>query len=210
MHGEHPRFASVGAVLAYRRGYYEQYADLTCSLPVGTTPEQDADLVLDFVMRHIMSDHSIPSLLQDSRSDEQISLRRGIITSQPLSGGLWCPTSFPQISMETLAGMRTQSYQEIAKVVLGAWSFGISTGELASIIDAAYGNQWHDDGITPVRHIAENLYSLHLGYGPTFAFKNIALEFLPRLLSVLTRGKIVHVLGASSGDTINAAHSGVK
>lgn len=210
MHGEHPRFASVGAVLAYRRGYYEQYADLTCSLPVGTTPEQDADLVLDFVMRYITSDHSIPSLLQDSRSDEQISLRRGIITSQPLSGGLWCPTSFPQISVETLAGMRTQSYQEIAKVVLGAWSFGISTGELASIIDAAYGSQWHDADITPVRHITEHLYSLHLGYGPTFAFKNIALEFLPRLLSVLTRGKIVHVLGASSGDTINAAHSGVK
>lgn len=54
------------------------------------------------------------------------------------------------------------------------------------------------------------LYSLHLWYGPTFAFKNIALEFLPRLLSQLTKWKVINVLGASSWDTVNATHSGVN
>lgn len=38
----------------------------------------------------------------------------------------------------------------------------------------------------------------------------MALEFLPRLLSVLAKDKVINVLGASSGDTINAAHSGVR
>ena len=117
---------------------------------------------------------------------------------------------FPQISREQLDLFRHASYQSIAKQVLGAWSFGLESSTLDAIIDAAYGEQWHHEDITPVRHISDNLYSLHLGYGPTFAFKNIALEFLPRLLSAMTHGKIVHVLGASSGDTINAAHSGVK
>ena len=56
----------------------------------------------------------------------------------------------------------------------------------------------------------DNLFSLHLGYGPTLAFKNAALEFLPRILQAMTQNKVLTVLGASSGDTINAAHHGVK
>lgn len=66
--------------------------------------------------------------------------------------------------------------------------------KLTAIIDAAYGAQWHSPEITPVKHVGENMHSLHLGYGPTFAFKNIALEFLPRILSELTKGQIIHVL----------------
>jgi threonine synthase len=153
---------------------------------------------------------TIPSLLHDSRSSEVTSLRQAIITSQPASGGLWCPDVFPHVTLESLDALRDQSYQSLAKEILGKWNLGITRDELSRIIDAAYGSQWHKDEITPVKHITDNLYSLHLGYGPTFAFKNIALEFLPRLLSVLTKGKIVHVLGASSGDTVNAAHSGVR
>lgn len=72
-------------------------------------------------------------------------------------------------------------------MILGSWDFSVTRDTLDSIIDEAYGDQWHHMDITPVKHITGNLYSLHLGYGPTFAFKNIALEFLPRLLSVLTQ-----------------------
>jgi threonine synthase len=81
---------------------------------------------------------------------------------------------------------------------------------LRAIVDAAYGPQWHHADITPVLPVAPGLHSLHLGHGPTFAFKNVALEFLPRILSELVGDRTIHVLGASSGDTINAAHSGVK
>ena len=208
MNGENPRFQSINEVLAYRREFYEKYADITYPLTVGNTPEEDADEIVVFIEKYIAP--SFPSLLSDSRSGEQISLRQAIITSQPLSGGLWCPTYFPQVSHDELASFSGKRYQDIAKSILGRWNFGVWENELDQIIESAYGKQWHHDDITPVKHISGNLYSLHLGYGPTFAFKNIALEFLPRLLSVLTEWKIVHVLWASSGDTINAAHSGVK
>jgi threonine synthase len=208
MNGESPRFQSVEEVLQYRRGYYEKYADITYPLTIGNTPEDDAEEVWRFLEQY--SDPVIPSLLSDSRSDEYISLRRAIITSQPTSGGLWCPRYFPQISLTAIESLQGQRYQDIAKCILGSWSLGISEDALSTIIEDAYGLQWHNSDITPVKHIAENLYSLHLGYGPTFAFKNIALEFLPRLLSVITAWQTIHVLGASSGDTINAAHSGVK
>ncbi len=208
MNGENPRFSNIEDVLTYRREFYETYTDITYPLSVGKSPEEDAIEIISFIEQYIIPD--FPSLLSDSRSREQISLRQAIITSQPLSGGLWCPTHFPQVSRDELSSFSGKRYQDIAKSILGKWSFGVREDELDQIIESAYGSQWHHDDITPVKHISNNLYSLHLGYGPTFAFKNIALEFLPRLLSSLTKGKIIHVLGASSGDTINAAHSGVK
>lgn len=145
----------------------------------------------------------------DSRTGESTSLKHAVIKSQPLSGGLYTPTDMPQFSSAELASMANMSYQELAKTILSKFDWGVAPEKLGGIVDEAYGDQWHRPEITPVQWIGNKIYSLHLGYGPTFAFKNIALEFLPRLLSELTRGRITNVLGASSGDTINAAHRGV-
>lgn len=147
----------------------------------------------------------------DSRTGEAISLRNSVLKSQPLSGGLYTPQTaiFPQFWSSEIQRMSGMSYQELAKTVLSKFDWGISPEKLGGIVDKAYGDQWHRPEITPVQRIDNKMFSLHLGYGPTFAFKNIALEFLPRLLSELTWGRITNVLGASSGDTINAAHRGV-
>lgn len=150
------------------------------------------------------------SYLSDSRTGETTTLSDAIQTSQPISGGLWSIRDFPQVSSDEIRNLTGKSYQEVAFDSLSRFDFWVTSDVLKKIINEAYWTQWHNSEITPVKHITENLYSLHLGYGPTFAFKNIALEFLPRILSRLTKGKNVYVLGASSGDTINAAHSGVK
>ncbi|EKE27281.1 MAG: hypothetical protein ACD_3C00227G0002 [uncultured bacterium (gcode 4)] len=150
-------------------------------------------------------------LLSDSRSDERLNLSGAIQTSQPLSWGLWSITDFPQVTSEEIQHLAGKTYQEVALSILLRFDFWVSWEELKKIINDAYWEQWHRSEITPVKQIWDtNLHSLHLWYGPTFAFKNVALEFLPRLLSVLTKWKIVNVLWASSWDTINAAHSGVK
>ena len=210
MNGDTPRFDSLEAVIAYRKEYYERYAELTCRLEVWCSPEEDALKVYQFIKEYINRDYEVPSLLQDSRSSERMSLRNAIITSQPYSWGLWCPKYFPQVSPETLQNLVWGSYQNLAKYILGLWNFWVSRDSLGQVIDSAYGAQWYRKEITPVKHISDNIYSLHLWYGPTFAFKNIALEFLPRILSAMCPDKKIHVLWASSGDTINAAHSGVK
>lgn len=153
--------------------------------------------------------HSFP--LIDSRTGIRTSLSEGIQTSQPISWGLWSPEGFPQFSDEQVSAMSHMNYQWLAHAILSRFDFGVSENELSQIISEAYWNQWHNEDITPVKQIGDrNLHSLHLGYGPTFAFKNVALEFLPRLLSRLVTDRALHVLWASSGDTINAAHSGVK
>ncbi|GAB0174226.1 MAG: threonine synthase [Candidatus Altimarinota bacterium] len=168
--------------------------------------------------------------LVDSRGFvEKEDLPQAVYKSQPQSGGGLYTMSegdFPKFNTEYLAGMANLDYRALAKVILSSFDWGISRDELAAIIDEAYGeqwskpsgNDWYSKDTTPVKHIGEGLYSLHLGYGPTMAFKNVALEFLPRFLDAIiekltrrgTKAKVHHVLGASSGDTINAAHFGVK
>jgi threonine synthase len=147
----------------------------------------------------------------DSRWDNKSSLPSAIETSQPYSGGLWTPQngSLQSISLQYLNQMSKSTYQQVAFMVLRNFDFWTNI-DLKQIIDPAYGNQWHHSDITPVKQLDDNLFSLHLGYGPTLAFKNAALEFLPRILQAMTQNKVLTVLGASSGDTINAAHHGVK
>lgn len=150
-------------------------------------------------------------MLFDTRSNEISTLKNAIITSQPISWWLWAIKDFPQVSSDELQTLAWTSYQELALNILWKYDFWISKDELNEVIKNAYWLEWHNKDITPVKQMWDlPLYSLHLWYGPTFAFKNVALEFLPRLLSKLTEGKIVNVLWASSWDTINAAHSWVK
>lgn len=152
-----------------------------------------------------------PPFLSDSRSSDKTTLSEAIQTSQPLSGWLWCLTDFPVLSLYDINNLVWKSYQEVAYDILYRLDFWVTNDELKAIINAAYWPQWHRNEITPVKQIWDtNLFSLHLWYWPTFAFKNIALEFLPRLLSVLAKWKTINVLWASSWDTINAAHSWVK
>lgn len=149
-------------------------------------------------------------MLFDTRSKETSTLKNAIITSQPISGWLWAIKDFPQVSLNELQNLAWSSYQELALNILWKYDFWILKDELNEVIQNAYWNQWHNKDITPVKQMWDkNIFSLHLGYWPTFAFKNVALEFLPRLLSKLTTWKIVNVLWASSWDTINAAHSWV-
>jgi len=150
-------------------------------------------------------------LLSDSRSTETSTLANAIITSQPLSGWLWSIIEFPQVSLWEIQAQVGKSYQELAFNILSRFDFWLHQETLREVINNAYWPQWHRSKITPVKQMwTTNLFSLHLWYWPTFAFKNVALEFLPRLLSKLSKWITVNVLGASSWDTINAAHSGVK
>lgn len=156
---------------------------------------------------------NLETTLFDSRTGQDYSLRDAVLTSQPTSGGLYSfmPGQMPHLSSDDIKSMVGMRYQDVAKMILWEkFDWGIPEESVGTCIEGAYGAQWHRSEITPFKEVWENMYSLHLGYGPTFAFKNIALEYLPRILAELTKDKIIHVLWASSGDTINAAHHGVK
>lgn len=135
------------------------------------------------------------------------TLKDAILTSQPSDGGLFVFSEMPKLEILKLIDL---DYRVLAKAILGQFDFGIPKKALDAVIDEAYGSQWDTPEITPVTPLWGKNFLLELYHGPTQAFKDIALQFLPRILSRYRReGEVMRALGASSGDTISAAHFGV-
>ncbi|MEW9668491.1 threonine synthase [Ammoniphilus sp. 3BR4] len=127
-------------------------------------------------------------------------------------GGLLIPSHIPQIPASKLKEMEKLSYQELAYEVFSYFTNDeIPQNDLKELIKESY-STFRDPEVTPVRKINDNLYVMELFHGPTFAFKDIALQFLGNLYSYISKkeNKIIHILGATSGDTGASAIEGVR
>lgn len=139
------------------------------------------------------------------------AISRGISSE----GGLFVPEAFPQLSMDELQGLVGKSYNEKAKAVLSKFLTDFSAEELVNCVDCAYTTEKFDSGnISEIAKVGEHAYLLELWHGPTCAFKDMALQLLPHLLTVSAEktvpGKEIVVLVATSGDTGKAALEGFK
>lgn len=139
------------------------------------------------------------------------AISRGISSE----GGLFVPEAFPQLSMDELQGLVGKNYNEKAKAVLSKFLTDFSAEELANCVDCAYTTEKFDSGnISEIAKVGEHAYLLELWHGPTCAFKDMALQLLPHLLTVSAEktvpGKEIVVLVATSGDTGKAALEGFK
>ena len=130
-------------------------------------------------------------------------------------GGLFVPEELPQISPEALEAMVDMPYEERAKKVLSLFLTDYTKGELNDCVMGAYGDgKFAHPEIAPVKKLCDNQYMLELWHGPTCAFKDMALQILPRLMTAamkkLGETNEVVVLVATSGDTGKAALEGFK
>ena len=130
-------------------------------------------------------------------------------------GGLMTPQVLPRLAGNALESLKDMSYQQRAVYVLNGFLEGFSSSELTGYARAAYGGgKFSDPEVAPVRRLDDNTYCLELWHGPTCAFKDMALQMLPHLLSASLRKndekKTVCILVATSGDTGKAALEGFK
>ena len=134
-----------------------------------------------------------------------------VIQGLASDGGLLVPVEFPKVDLplDQLPGM---TYQEMAQMVLGWFFDDFSKEQLHQIVTTAYGNQWDTHQIAPLTAQHSGNYYLELFHGPTLAFKDVALQVLPRLMThAVTIEKINHeiiILTATSGDTGTASMRG--
>jgi len=133
-----------------------------------------------------------------------------------MDGGLMVPSFFPQVSAKTLESWYGMDFQSIAFEVMSLYipSDQVSAEELRSIISRSYGTFRHDD-ITPIVKSGPEGTGpviLELFHGPTFAFKDVALQFLGNLFEhfVSKEGENITILGATSGDTGSSAIYGLR
>ena len=129
-------------------------------------------------------------------------------------GGLFVPDSIPAVTLEQIAELADKSYPEKAATILSEFLSDYTYEELLADASAAYCAESFPDGAAPLKKIKDGTYSLELWRGPTAAFKDMALQIMPRLLSralVKTGEKnTALILVATSGDTGKAALEGHK
>jgi len=130
-------------------------------------------------------------------------------------GGLFVPESIPHLDDKQLTAMASSSYQEKAFHIIRQFLSDFSDDEIKSCINGAYNQDSFDnEKIAPLVKLDTGVYIQELWHGPTAAFKDMALQMLPHLLTISAhktgeKAEIV-ILVATSGDTGKAALEGFK
>ena len=152
-----------------------------------------------------------------STRDKSISVSsaEAIKTGLSAEGGLFVPESFPSVSLDEIKNLASKSYNERAYFVLSKFLSDFTEEELKKCIDSAYTKEkFETESIAPVYKLNDTTYFLELWHGPTCAFKDMALQILPHLLTTSMKktneDKEIVILVATSGDTGKAALEGFK
>lgn len=130
-------------------------------------------------------------------------------------GGLFVPAELPEVSLGDIEKLSKQSYVERATFILKKYLTDFLVKEVRDCAKNAYGSKkFGASNPAPLKKLNDSMYVLELWHGPTCAFKDMALQILPYLLtySIKKTGekKEVVILVATSGDTGKAALEGFK
>ena len=143
----------------------------------------------------------------------KISSADAIIKGLSEDGGLFVPQTIPAVSETEISSMINSDYKTRAKLILSKFLTDYSEDELESCINGAYTDQkFGGSNPAPVKKLDDNNFVLELWHGPTCAFKDMALQIMPRLLTTALKkqnsDKTIVILVATSGDTGKAALEG--
>ncbi len=152
-----------------------------------------------------------------STRDNSINVKSSEAIAKGLSaeGGLFIPESIPAISATNIGYMADMSYVERAREILGRFLTDFTEEELEHCITSAYTKEkFETNSIAPVYKMNDSQYILELWHGPTCAFKDMALQILPHLLTTSVKkvglDQETVILVATSGDTGKAALEGFR
>ncbi|CAK1358198.1 Threonine synthase [Cercospora beticola] len=152
-----------------------------------------------------------------------LSFEEVVLKGLASDGGLFIPEEVPQLPSDFLSKWKDYTFQQLAYEIFSLYISPdeIPAADLKDIIQRSYASFRASD-ITPVVTLDEtkNLHLLELFHGPTFAFKDVALQFVGNLFEYFLvrrnakkEGKSrehLTVIGATSGDTGSAAIYGLR
>ena len=140
----------------------------------------------------------------NTRNDKEIvDSSKAIVNGLALNGGLYVPDQINKIN--DIYKLRYLDYKQLANSIISLFF-----SDVEDCIDKAYGDNFDSSDITPIKKVNDE-YFLELHHGPTCAFKDVALQFLPHiLLKSNNDNKPIAILSATSGDTGKAALEGFR
>ncbi len=129
-------------------------------------------------------------------------------------GGLFVPESIPSLSLSELRTLCGEPYPVRAAKILSKFLTDYTYEELLADCTEAYDEASFVGGAAPLVELDGQCRILELWHGPTAAFKDMALQIMPRLLSRALKktgeARTALILVATSGDTGKAALEGYR
>ncbi len=145
---------------------------------------------------------------------EGVSAAYAIKTGLASDGGLYMPHEIPKIDLEYIKGLSALSYPERAAKILSLFLTDYTYDELLEDANGAYSEKKFIPSPAPISELDGGRYMLELWHGPTSAFKDMALQIMPRLfvraLRKCDESRCALILVATSGDTGKAALEGYR
>ena len=145
---------------------------------------------------------------------ENVSSAYAIKTGLSADGGLYMPESIPELTADELSAMMKEDYPKRAARILSKFLTDYTYDELLEDAKGAYAKEKFGACPAPVTKLDDGTYMLELWHGPTCAFKDMALQIMPRLFTRALRKcgeeKTALILVATSGDTGKAALEGYR
>lgn len=142
------------------------------------------------------------------------SASQAIVQGLSREGGLFLPESIPQLTLSDLTQLGKMDYCQRAVKIMKLFLDDFTEEELTEYAQKAYAvpTKFDDGAVTPIHSTHHKTHILELWHGPTCAFKDMALQMLPYLLTAALKKtgeeKTVCILVATSGDTGKAALEG--
>ncbi len=150
-------------------------------------------------------------LYVSTRGSGPVTSAQAIVRGIAPDGGLYVPVNLPRVGEDFVRDLAEVSYPERAARVLKLLLEDFSSEELLSMAREAYA-RFEGGCPAPVTALKSGVRVLELFHGPTMAFKDMALQMLPRLMraAALKTGekREIAILTATSGDTGKAALEG--
>lgn len=135
-----------------------------------------------------------------------------VLAGLATDGGLYLPAEWPKFTSAEIAELANRPFAEVAFAVISRFVDGeIPDADLKQMIDAAYSGFGHTS-VAPLVELEPGHFILELFHGPTLAFKDVAMQFLARVMDHIldARKARATIVGATSGDTGSAAIEAFK
>ncbi|SMQ59675.1 threonine synthase [Devosia lucknowensis] len=130
-----------------------------------------------------------------------------VLAGLAADGGLYVPATWPELSAAEIAAFAGKPYADVAYAIISRFTGDeIPADKLKSIIEEAYSTFRHPS-VAPLLELEPGHFVLELFHGPTLAFKDVAMQFLSRIMDhiLAERGLKATIVAATSGDTGSAA-----
>ena len=153
---------------------------------------------IDFVLRYLdtgIGNHSggirqkvqdmAQNLYIDTRgcADRPVAFTEAVVDGLAQGGGLYVPERIPSLSLEDILALADLPYAQRAARIYRAFDIDLPDEVVDALMAQAYGKNFDDERICPLTSLDAQTHVLELWHGPTSAFKDMALQCLPRFFS---------------------------